>query len=54
MHNDFEHLFERLSDARLRYEDLRVTGGSWVERSDAISQLHALRAEMREIRQALL
>lgn len=45
MHTDFDQLLRRLSDARLRYEELRVTSGRYHDRADALTSLHELRAE---------
>ncbi|HEX9855353.1 MAG TPA: hypothetical protein VGC47_08570 [Acidimicrobiia bacterium] len=42
----FEHLFNELLDARRRYEDLRIAGGSFDERALLQSHLLELRAKL--------
>jgi len=44
MRTEFNRLLRHLSDARLRYEDLRIGHGHYGERAEVLSHLHDLRA----------
>ena len=54
MHHEFERALRRLGIARAAYEQLRVSDGAFADRADALSELHALRADMYLQRQGLL
>jgi len=53
MRHDFERVFRRLRRARMNYEQLRVENGEYGARAQALSELHAARAEMSALRHLL-
>jgi len=53
MHGTFDALLRELSVTRTRYETLRSQGDDYTAAAEAISQLHALRATIAQVRSSL-
>jgi hypothetical protein len=48
--SDFDTVFDALAAARVRYDDLRISGGPLAERVHARANLHHLRARAADYR----
>jgi hypothetical protein len=48
--SDFDNVFNALAAARVRYEDLRISGGPLADRVHARTELHHLRSQAADYR----